>query len=309
MAEEQLEFQLAQVQQAKENHEAEVFEKPNVIGVAAGLKQVNGKETKDLAIIVLVENKKSEDELLADQVVAREYGGVKTDIQEVGRIVAQAYTAHIRPARPGYSVGHFGITAGTFGCLVRDIYPPCRVHILSNNHVLANSNAAGIGDPILQSGPHDGGTYPADMIARLSRFVPMFFNDPDRYNLVDGALALPLDQRNVIPSIVGLGIPSGTKEATLSLDVVKSGRTTQTTVGKVTAINATVAVQYGVGVGYFRNQILTTNMSQGGDSGSLLLSRADRKAVGLLFAGSDLVTVHNNISDVLMALDVELIIA
>ena len=63
------------------------------------------------------------------------------------------------------------------------------------------------------------------------------------------------------------------------------------------------------GVAYFRNQIFTKAMSQGGDSGSLLLSRADQKATGLLFAGSPQVTVHHNIANVLMALDVDLITA
>ena len=309
MAEEQFESQLARAQEAKEKHESEIFDKPNVVGVAIGYKQIKGKETKDLAILTLVESKVSPPDLAKDQVIPKEFDGMKTDVQEVGRIEALAYTARIRPARPGYSIGHYKITAGTFGCLVRDVCPPCRVHILSNNHVLANSNAASIGDPILQPGPHDGGTYPRDMIARLSRFVPILFNDPNRYNLVDAALALPTDQRNVIASIVALEIPNGTREATLNLDVVKSGRTTQTTAGKVTAIDATVAVNYGVGVGYFRDQILTTNMSQGGDSGSLLLSRADHKATGLLFAGSSVVTVHNNIANVLMALGVELITA
>ena len=93
------------------------------------------------------------------------------------------------------------------------------------------------------------------------------------------------------------------------MEVVKSGRTTQTTTGKVTGLNATVAVNYGVGVAYYRNQIITTNMSQGGDSGSLLLSKADRKATGLLFAGSSVVTIHNNIANVLMALGVEVVTA
>ena len=182
----------------------------------------------------------------------------------------------LRPARPGYSIGHFRITAGTFGCLVRDTCPPCRIHILSNNHVLADSNSAAIGDPILQPGRHDGGTVASDTIARLTRFVPIRFGDPDRYNLIDAALATPGDLRDVIASVVGLGIPNGVEEATLGLDVVKSGRTTQTTAGQVTGIDATVAVNYGVGVAYFRNQIITTSMSAGGDLGSLLMRRADR---------------------------------
>jgi hypothetical protein len=43
-------------------------------------------------------------------------------------------------------------------------------------------------------------------------------------------------------------------------------------------------------------------MSQGGDSGSLLVDGEGDKAVGLLFAGSDEVTIHNPIGFVKDAL-------
>ncbi|MBW2739249.1 MAG: hypothetical protein JRE64_10480 [Deltaproteobacteria bacterium] len=57
--------------------------------------------------------------------------------------------------------------------LVQQIKKDGRSVILSNNHVLANSNAAEIGDPVLQPGPHDGGRYPEDHIADLEQFVPI----------------------------------------------------------------------------------------------------------------------------------------
>lgn len=323
--------QLAVIHEVKERHEAELLTLPNVVGVGVGFKDTGGKATDRLAVIVYVRRKYAASSLRKAEMVRDvlpasvtssvpplpdgtgpgtldlEGGDVPTDVKEIGDVQALAYTARVRPAVPGYSIGHYAITAGTFGCLVRDVCPPCAVYILSNNHVLANSNAAAIGDPILQPGPYDGGLYPKDLIARLSRFVPVHFGSTTRYNLVDCAVARPADQRNVMASIVGLGIPKGTVEATLGMEVVKSGRTTQTSAGKVIDVNATVAVNYGVGVGYFRNQILTSNMSAGGDSGSLLLSRAERKAAGLLFAGSSVVTVHNHIKNVEMALGVEVV--
>ncbi|HKI56115.1 MAG TPA: hypothetical protein VKB31_03095 [Trueperaceae bacterium] len=329
----ELETQLAVIHEVKERHEAELMSLPNVVGVGVGYKDTGGETTDRLAVIVYVRRKYAASGLRKAEMVREtlpvtatspvpplpdgsgpmtlelEGGEVPTDVKEVGDILALAYTARVRPAVPGYSIGHYAITAGTFGCLVRDTCRPCAVYILSNNHVLANSNAAAIGDPILQPGAYDGGVYPKDLIARLSRFVPVHFGSPARYNLVDCALARPLDQRDVIASIVGLGIPKGTVEATLGMEVAKSGRTTQTSAGKVIDVNATVAVNYGVGVGYFRNQILTTNMSAGGDSGSLLMSRAERKATGLLFAGSSAVTVHNHIKNVEMALGVQIVTA
>jgi hypothetical protein len=87
--------------------------------------------------------------------------------------------------------------------------------------------------------------------------------------------------------------------------VQKTGRTTNYTVGRITAINATVDVGYGSGrVGRFQDQIILTNMSAGGDSGSLVMT-LDEVAVGLLFAGSAVITIANQIENVRSLLRVE----
>src|SRR5947208_1211109 len=59
------------------------------------------------------------------------------------------------------------LTCGIIGARVRAAL--ANVYTLSNNHVLANSNGASIGDPEYQPGPFDGGTS-ADQIATLSDF-------------------------------------------------------------------------------------------------------------------------------------------
>ena len=46
-------------------------------------------------------------------------------------------------------------------------------------------------------------------------------------------------------------------------------------------------------------------MSQPGDSGSLLVDGSENKAVALLFAGSDQVTVHSPIQKVMELLEIE----
>ena len=98
--------------------------------------------------------------------------------------------------------------------------------------------------------------------------------------------------------------PRGISEARVGDSVIKAGRTTQVTVGRVIATNATITVGYGAsGVAVFRHQIVTTAMAAGGDSGSLLMS-ANLDAVGLLFAGSAIITIHNHIADVETALGV-----
>jgi hypothetical protein len=85
---------------------------------------------------------------------------------------------------------------------------------------------------------------------------------------------------------------------------MKYGRTTGQTKGRITGINATVNVGYDSGTARFVNQIIIQpgSFSAGGDSGSLIVVQkgADaRKPVGLLFAGSPLITIANPITAVL----------
>jgi hypothetical protein len=230
-----------------------------------------------------------------------------------------------RPAEGGYSVGHYQITAGTLGTCVYDILPggttgsppshgvgiPPQSYILSNNHVLANVNAAQIGDPILQPGPYDGGTDPVDRIATLTRFVPIALEPPTprklHRNIVDAAIAQG-EFHDLDREIYWIGYVRGWRRKSnipVGTIVQKTGRTTNYTTGRITAINATVDVGYGGGrVARFFDQIITTNISAGGDSGSLVLS-LDNVALGLLFAGSSVATIVNQIENVRSLLRVE----
>jgi len=147
-------------------------------------------------------------------------------------------TEKVRPAPGGVSIGHKDITAGTLGCVVRDRRTGRRV-ILSNNHVLANSNLGEIGDPILQPGPIDGGTL-EDQIATLERFVRI--KEPPATNLVDAAIALPLSDDLISDEILDVGRIAGTARATINLPVKKSGRTTGLTRGRIFDTAATIKV-------------------------------------------------------------------
>lgn len=102
---------------------------------------------------------------------------VPMNVVVTGLIDAQPHRFRLRPAPGGISVAHFRVTAGTIGCLSIGRTAPrnVRLMVLSNNHVLANSNNAVFGDCICQPGPADGGRCPADQIAILERFVPINF--------------------------------------------------------------------------------------------------------------------------------------
>src|SRR5260370_33607898 len=83
--------------------------------------------------------------------------GIPVTSRVTGRLMAFSDpTKRARPAPPGFSVGHPAITAGTIGARVRDALG--RGYILSNNHILANSNNASGGDAAHHTGAFDRGT-------------------------------------------------------------------------------------------------------------------------------------------------------
>ncbi len=181
-----------------------------------------------------------------------------------------------------------------------------QVFALSNNHVYATSNLASINDPVIQPGTFDGGSSSADDIGTLKEFKPIVFSTSAN-NVIDAAIALSSTALlgNSTPSN-GYGTPkSTTTTASVNMRVMKYGRTTQQTKGRVTAINATVNVNYGSpGVARFVNQIVIGGggFSSGGDSGSLIVVEkgGDKlKPVGLLYAGSSNSTIANPIDAVL----------
>jgi hypothetical protein len=397
--------------------------KSNVVGVAVGFKESEGVLTDEIAVVVLVEQKKPLAALRDADVIPREIDGMRTDVLEVGVLQAfQGGRARYRPVIPaGVSMGHFKVTAGTLGAVVRDRSTGERL-LLSNNHVFANSNDAQLGDAILQPSAMDGGANPGDMVARLERYVrlrylddpagggdviigqpppppptpvpppptpipppPLPFPPPPTpvppppnppplpvppppppadnagclnlvvsainglaaifgsnqrvsttvpaasaqssgmvvpkpiisgvaqsapENMVDCALARPMDPSMFSDDIRQIGMISGTKAASLGMQVRKTGRTTEFTTGSVTLLNATVNISYNTAMGVrtarFVGQVITSPMSQGGDSGSLIVDATDNQAVGLLFAGSTLATIFNPIDNVLRILNVTL---
>ncbi len=320
---------LAAARQVKRENVVTLMKMANVVATGVGYKISGDAQTGDLAVVVSVRKKLPLAQLAESDIVPKTIGSVKTDVIETGEIVAfQDPKERMRPARPGVSIGHFAITAGTLGCLVRK---NGEVHILSNNHVLANSNNAQIGDAILQPGPADGGTS-ADQIGTLAEFIPIAFdgtlpppggcltqllsavglkprapmqNEPGN-NKVDCALARPTTPDLVNPDILNIGVPIGAGTATLGMPVQKSGRTTGLTTGTILQIDVTVTVNYGGPFATFTSQLMAGAISQGGDSGSAVLDM-NKRVVGLLFAGSPTTTIINPIQFVLDMLGVTIV--
>jgi hypothetical protein len=165
-------------------------------------------------------------------------------------------------------------------------------YALSNNHVYALENWAGIGSKILQPGRYDVScaTNSADVIGKLTGFVHIDFS-LTADNVVDAAIALCSSDNldNKTPSD-GYGIPASSPvAAALSAQVQKYGRTTALTKGQITGVDVTIYVGYSTGTARFIDQILVQSRKafiKAGDSGSLLVTESGCSPVGLLFAGN-----------------------
>jgi len=329
-----MQYDISATNKVLEKSEAKLLRYKNVVATGIGYKVSGGVRSEELCIICSVVNKIKVLHLDSDDLIPAEIDGIKTDVEQTGVIRAlQSRTGRHRPAPGGVSIGHTNITAGTLGCLVKR---SGTLVILSNNHVLADSNAGIIGDAIVQPGPVDGGTR-RDHIAKLLDFVPINFDKPPskcrfaraviavfnlgcriigsktRYcivtsavadNLVDAAIAKPLEATDIVDNILDVGVIQGVAKAVLDMKVKKSGRTTGLTTDVVLQVNVTVDVNYGAGrIARFKDQFMTGPMSKGGDSGSAVLNDED-ELVGLLFAGSTSTTIINHIDHVFSALNV-----
>ena len=351
-----------QLLEAQRLSQDDLLRRRGVVGVAIGFRNYKERSTDQLAVTVLVEQKKPVEALSDADLVPQQVNGMRTDVIEIGRLEAQIDPRdRFRPNIPaGVSIGHYSVTAGTLGAVVydRDTGEPL---LLSNNHVLANSNGASIGDVILQPGPTDHGVRPDDVVAKLHhiemlRFVgastptpapapPLFptggcdivdlfvsvgnalakLNGSSKRlasvpapaaqsekrpifpNKVDAALARPNNPMIFKGEIAGIGRPNGTRKPQLGMRIRKHGRTTGYTEGTVALLNATVDVAYGENQqARFVGQVIASPMSQGGDSGALIMEEDSLNAVGMLFAGSRRATIFTPIDTVLDVLNVDL---
>ncbi|MDN5344119.1 MAG: hypothetical protein PWQ18_230 [Clostridia bacterium] len=332
---------MQRVERALSRYVQDILSLPNVVGVGKGFKSVRGEATRKPAVVVLVKEKLPAAKLQRGARIPQVLDEADTDVLEVGELRLLGRTDYQRPARPGMSIGHYKITAGTFGAVVKDRRTGEPL-ILSNNHILANiSNGrdgrARIGDPILQPGPYDGGSKD-QVIGYLERFIPInpvvqevtcskalrlqeVFNRlvhlvrPNYQvrmqkvtagaNIVDCAVARPVNREAIRSDILELGPVKGVREPELNMAIVKSGRSSGITRSTIKVLQATVKVILEEGLtGMFSDQFVTGPIAQPGDSGSLILDK-ENYAVGLLFAGSDQTSIGNRIQNVLGQLEVE----
>ena len=210
--------------------------------------------------------------------------------------------------------------SGTLGALVQR---NGTFYILSNNHVLARSDSASIGDAITQPGLIDANCSATGTttVGNLSQFVNLETAGAN----VDAALAqIVTGTVDTTGSILSLGATAtGTAAdpgpphagngivASVGESVAKSGRSTGLTCSSVSSISLATSIVYQQGCSTgstftvnYTNQISVAggSFSATGDSGSLIVDRTTADPVALLYGGSDTDTVGNPVGDVLAAL-------
>ncbi len=285
----------------------------NLVGLGIGEKRVSDRPTGELCVKVLVARKYPKGRISPGDRIPASIGGIPTDIEGVGyaRKFQFPNQQRHRPVPGGVSGGlafeAVGfLYAGTLGLVVADTKNRRTLYALSNNHVLANENRAAVGAGVVQPATLDGGRA-ADRVASLARFVPLKFeNAPNR---MDAAIAQFTDGLAVDPAILGIGAPTGSGDPALNLLVRKSGRTTGITEGIVRAVQFDVFnVVYDQGLVRVDDVMVIENVdgpfSRPGDSGSAIVDGQGR-VVGLLFAGSTVVTFAIPIQRVLQRFRVE----
>jgi hypothetical protein len=310
-----------------------------VHAVGVGRKEVEGTATPQPCVRVYVVQKLAESLLPPKDRIPAVLDGVPTDVIESppAFIQAKKKTAkktkaaastpacstrrreRQRPIVAGISTGHFQITAGTIGYFCRSRRhgdDPNHVFLLSNNHVYANVNQAQAGDDLYQPGPADGGTA-ADAAADLTRWVRISL-DGTTPNKVDAAIGRLRGDAHRL-EICSIGRVSGFSRGTEGMNVRKHGRTTGYTEGRITdeSYDALVGMDHNNPdiVALFQDQMRIerippyTAIGLGGDSGSLVVQKANLSAVGLYFAGpeSGAYGIASQIEDVLNELEIELL--
>jgi hypothetical protein len=284
----------------------DILAKRNVVGVGVGKKWINGVNTGQDSLVVFVTQKINKSSLSPKDLIPQTINGHSVDVVGKSGVFSMfSFSQKVRPLKPGYSCGHLWTTAGTIGGFFKD--RDGQIVMLSNNHVLAASNRGVKGNVSLQPGIYDNQNWQNNVVGHLKWYRPLVgqtgksfdavkWTEISGYNLEDSAVASVDNPNSIILDYPTIGRPAGFKnDVSIGSKVQKVGRTTEYTTGNVIATDAIVTVQYGTANYIFKDQIVTSGMAQGGDSGSLLFDM-DKNIIGLLFAGSDTVTIFNKIA-------------
>jgi hypothetical protein len=228
--------------------------------------------------------------------------------------------------------------SGTLGALIED--SGNHQYLLSNNHVLARSDHASVGDAIIEPGLIDNNCTPngdgagTSPVGSLTGWLALSSNltnaDAAIAQVNSGAVSatgsiLELGARQPDGSLAaappGISSTGGKGEtAALHMNVAKSGRTTGLTCASISALNLDINVDYYLDCAEtkpyltktFTNQVAISGNQfiDAGDSGALVVDSSNAEPVGLFFAGGTDASgvsqgVANPVADVLNELSAQ----
>jgi len=205
-------------------------------------------------------------------------------------------TFPIKLGASGINANSQDCCSGTLGSLLQD--QNGKQYILSNNHILGRVGHASAGEAIVQPGYIDAFCNFAlpDTVAHFTAAPPIQTSN------VDAAIA------QVVPGavdphgeIIGLGgiasdgsyvpapVANTTVDASVGMEVAKSGRTTGLSCGSILAINGIIVIDLSAECGNptsvsvtFDRQVIMGDIATYGDSGSLIVEAKTARPVGLL---------------------------
>lgn len=287
-------------------HAERLLEDPNVTSVGVGYKQVKGRKQPVLAIQFTVDTK-----VLPEALGAIETTPIRPTIEVDGQAVpTDVIERSFKPAyevletkdkdvrrrrsetlQPGMSVGGAATPGGSIGAFVRDKQTGRSV-LLSNWHVLQGP-AGALGNDVAQPGKHDDNRLEQNKVGQVLRSHLGAAGDCAIASVSGRAVSnAPVELPGV--TIAAIGKPA------LHDRIVKSGRTTGVTYGRVSRVGVNTKMDYGGGVGAIvggfeieadpAHPAPENEISRAGDSGSTWLG-VDAKGkptgvmLGLHFAG------------------------
>jgi len=335
-----------EIQQRYEEAKRELMKIPGVVGVGFGAKEVGGKPTDETSIRVYVREKKPESELSAQEIVPKEFLGIKTDVVIVprtretacpdydryGRVIGGIGVSNLKSllAAINSGGGSYNLSIGTIGfiAIIDDESSKDNKALITNHHVL-NPDGAQNGDSIYNPGitVNEGDetivkNQERDDTNPIGKILDIGFKDNHAFAYpssseedyyIDCASAkintcysswcdtncgtdfrneireLDIDGSSALAGIYRLRAADAN-----TTTVIKRGRTTRRTVGKIIDPFATVNKPDSSGLA--QNVILIESteancdgnmvFSEEGDSGSALVNE-EREIMGLLWGGVD----------------------
>jgi hypothetical protein len=272
----------------------------NIVGVGVGTKIIAGVDTLTPCVKFYVSMKTPPGDVAMGSIEPEKVLGIPTDVISVGRAFGPRINARrLRPEEgravgPGDSIGpkvegasNLNLTfSGTLGAVLQNGENEEERFILSNNHILAVNGRVPPQSAIVAPGPEDGLGVEQKKIACLEKAV-LLVRGLDKENYVDCAIAKVDKSANVTHLFPG-GLAVGSKsEPRIGLSVIKFGKSSGETAGKIVDVNADILVDYSFGTFKFVDQILVeaagNDFAIDGDSGALLIA-APQRVVAPVFA-------------------------